>query len=233
MKSEYVTFIIGIAILCSIPVMIRGLKFLVKMGFIYAFKALKAGVIRIFKIAHACLIAPFTKNTINWRRVFGLKVKKFDLNNVSKNERGETIDVRAAGYEFEKFVRDIYSAYGYQTFQGRAAKKVAGLYPPEFAETKGDGGIDGIYFGAHEIIIAQTKLQKSDVTGEHIMKTAGARDIFANYYKTFDRRPVRAILFTNSTIDNTAKMFAKSHNVFVYQKDDLNELIKQANKMPA
>lgn len=233
MKSEYVTFIIGITVLFTIPMILRGIRFLLKMGALFAWKMLKAGVARFFKILYAVAIAPFSKNTINWRRVFGMRVKKFDLNNVTKNERGEKIDVRAAGYEFERFVRDMYSAYGYQTFQGRAAKSVKGLYPPELAGTKGDGGVDVIAFGANEILIIQTKLQESSVKGEHITKTAGIRDIFANYYKGFDRRPIKAILITNSHIDNTARMFAKSQGVFVYQKEDLDTLIKNANKKSA
>lgn len=230
MKSEYTALIIGIIILCLIPITLKVLRYIVKRSCVFVWNLTIKGVKIFFKVLYAIIKYPFTKNKYNWRALFGLKPKKFDLDLITKNEMGEKIDPRLAGYRFEKFIQGIYQSYGYECYQGRAAKSVPGLYPPELMSTNGDGGVDLIAFGKNEILIIQTKLQNSSVKGEHIAKTAAVRDIFINHYNKKDNRIVKAILVTNSKIDNTAKMFCNSQNVYVYQKEDLDKLITCANK---
>lgn len=230
MKSEHVTFFIGLAIMCLIPIALRWLRFFLKMGLSFVWKKIKSGFKIIARVAWSCIKAPFSRNKFNWRRIFGLRPNKFNLDDVTKDFHGNKRDPRAAGYVFEHFVKAIYSSYGHECYQGRAAKKVIGLYPPQLLETRGDGGVDVITFGKNEINIVQTKLQESAVTGEHITKTAAVRDIFAAYYaKRGDKRIVKAVLITNSYIDNTARMFANTHNVCVYQRDELENMIAKAN----
>lgn len=135
-----------------------------------------------------------------------------------------------AGYEFEKFIRDIYKAKGHDSVLSTDLKRI-GRYPKEFLGVPGDGGFDVQVRLPNEILLVQTKYKggENKVKGDDVAKTHTAAKIFRDYYRSIGFTGfITPVLITNGQVDSTGDVYEKKTDVEVISGNDFFNFVKQA-----
>lgn len=139
-----------------------------------------------------------------------------------------------AGYEFERFVKELMLRNGLRAELAEDLKS-RGQYPPEFVNNAGgDGGIDVVAYDSNKIYLIQTKYKlsrDSKVKGEHVSKTLVAGRIFSRYYRSLgDNRQVETWVVTNGLFDATALEHARELGTRIFNRENLREWMSGASK---
>ena len=157
---------------------------------------------------------------------FGHKKANTSSKRASHRELQRILTIRMenpskAGYEFEKFVRDMYLDVGLHAELAVDMKR-KGNYPTLLLKGKGDGGADIIAFKEDIMYVIQSKLYAQEVKKEVIASLKMTCDIFQNHYKN---KKIVPVVFCWSGMDNTAIAFAKSCDCIMYDEDSIRDFI--------
>jgi hypothetical protein len=180
----------------------------------------------LFLIVILAAVAVIAKSIVNFAgRLMGLSVsrksKRANLKALNKILTERMEDPTKAGFQFEKFVKDMYLDNNMSAMSGFDFKDQGG-YPDLLAKSKGDGGVDVIALDGNTIYVVQSKLYSSEVKKEVV---SCLRDVCEMFQLKHPNKKIVPVLFAWSGVDNTAYAYAQHMGCQLYNEDSVRAFI--------